>query len=277
MPTGKKTIRGTTPCFADRVGARTAAGITATVYRVNQDADQWHILLAWQHDGSLYTVSEHVIKPYTYTPGREEPRPAAASLVLVQPTGLMRLTRRRFLGGAAAAAVGGAGIYELVDQLVGRRRRVRPPAPTPPREQHVFDLEHVESEGVEVLVPPLHSEIVTATLKVDDLRAAQHDLEHALRELDARYAPTPPGSASRSPGGCRTSSSASRAQAKAHLPFDRRARQAGAAAERAASRATRTTTILEQQRRRGAAAQRQPRAHRRRAQGALRRPRRSSR
>jgi hypothetical protein len=41
-----------------------ANGITATIYTVNQDADQWHILLAWHHRGSLYTVSEHVIKPY---------------------------------------------------------------------------------------------------------------------------------------------------------------------------------------------------------------------
>ena len=29
----------------------------------------------------------------------------------------MRLTRRSFLGGAAAAALGGAGIYELVNRL----------------------------------------------------------------------------------------------------------------------------------------------------------------
>ena len=28
----------------------------------------------------------------------------------------MRLTRRRFLGGAATAALGGGGIYELVDR-----------------------------------------------------------------------------------------------------------------------------------------------------------------
>ena len=62
---GKKTIHGTTPCFADAAGPQKARGITATVYRVNQDADQWHILLAWQHSGSLYTVSEHVITPYT--------------------------------------------------------------------------------------------------------------------------------------------------------------------------------------------------------------------
>ena len=47
-----------------RGGHEKATGIMATVYRVNQDADQWHILLAWHHAGSLYTVSEHVINPY---------------------------------------------------------------------------------------------------------------------------------------------------------------------------------------------------------------------
>jgi hypothetical protein len=64
IPNGQKTIRGKTACFADAGGVRKAPGITATVYRVNQDADQWHILLAWRHDGSLYTVSQHVIVPY---------------------------------------------------------------------------------------------------------------------------------------------------------------------------------------------------------------------
>lgn len=64
IPNGKKTIRGTTPCFSDNAGTQKANGIRATIYRVNQDADQWHILLAWRHAGSLYTVSEHVIAPY---------------------------------------------------------------------------------------------------------------------------------------------------------------------------------------------------------------------
>src|SRR5438128_1764058 len=36
--TGSKTLRGTTPCFADAHGTRKARGIVATVYRVNQDA-----------------------------------------------------------------------------------------------------------------------------------------------------------------------------------------------------------------------------------------------
>jgi hypothetical protein len=64
IPQGKKTIRGTTPCFADAAGKQSAPRISATVYRVNQGADQWHILLAWKHAGSLYTISEHVIVPY---------------------------------------------------------------------------------------------------------------------------------------------------------------------------------------------------------------------
>jgi hypothetical protein len=82
---GKKTIRGVTPCFADSAGTRTAHGITAAVYRVNQDADQWHILLAWHHNGGLYTVSEHVIQPYSYRQVVKNLDRLLAGLVLVRP------------------------------------------------------------------------------------------------------------------------------------------------------------------------------------------------
>jgi hypothetical protein len=88
IPNGSKTpIRGTTPCFADAAGTRTAHGVTATVYRVNKDADQWHILLAWHHRGSLYTVSEHVIQPYTYQAVAKNLDRLLAGLVLVRPEG----------------------------------------------------------------------------------------------------------------------------------------------------------------------------------------------
>lgn len=83
--TGKKTLRGTTPCFSDPAGTRTRRGITATVYRVNQDADQWHVLLAWRRQGSLYTVSEHVIKPYTYRQVVKNLDRLLDGLVLVTP------------------------------------------------------------------------------------------------------------------------------------------------------------------------------------------------
>jgi len=83
---GKKTLRGTTPCFADAAGKVRENGIVATVYTVNQDADQWHILLAWHHSGSLYTVSEHVIVPYdSASKVTQNLRHLLTSLVLVQP------------------------------------------------------------------------------------------------------------------------------------------------------------------------------------------------
>jgi hypothetical protein len=88
IPNGKKTIRGTTPCFAGAAGTRTLHGIKATVYRVNQDADQWHILFAWRHSGSLYTISEHVIKPYiSSTQVTKNLDRLLAGLVLVRPQG----------------------------------------------------------------------------------------------------------------------------------------------------------------------------------------------
>jgi hypothetical protein len=84
---GTKTIRGVSPCFADAAGTVRAAGIVATLYRVNQGADQWHILLAWHHQGSLYTVSEHVINPYDSAARVvKNLRRLLQSLVLVRPS-----------------------------------------------------------------------------------------------------------------------------------------------------------------------------------------------
>jgi hypothetical protein len=86
IPNGKKTIRGTTLCFSGEAGTIRAHGIRATLYRVNQDADQWHVLLAWHHDGSLYTVSQHVIQPYdSATLVTRNLRRLLAGLVLVEP------------------------------------------------------------------------------------------------------------------------------------------------------------------------------------------------
>jgi hypothetical protein len=63
---GGKVRRTTMPCFSDPHGKRRLGGITATMYTVNRGVDQWHILYAWHDHGSLYAVSEHVIKPLTY-------------------------------------------------------------------------------------------------------------------------------------------------------------------------------------------------------------------
>ena len=83
-PVGKQKIA----CFSEPVGRVSAKGIRATVYQVNQGADQWHILLAWHHKRSLYTVSEHVIAPYRFTSQvRVNLLRLLQGLVLVDPEG----------------------------------------------------------------------------------------------------------------------------------------------------------------------------------------------
>ena len=74
------------PCFSDRGGTVRAGEITATVYNVNQDADQWHVLYAWRYAGSLYAVSEHVAPPFGYRKVRQTLDRILRGLVLVQPT-----------------------------------------------------------------------------------------------------------------------------------------------------------------------------------------------
>jgi hypothetical protein len=81
---GKRQV-GTTPCFADSRGEKTVAGYRVTEYTVNQDADQWHVLYAWRHKGSLYTLSEHVAPPYTFPRIVENLNRMMGELVLVQP------------------------------------------------------------------------------------------------------------------------------------------------------------------------------------------------
>ena len=76
--------RNLIPCFADPHGTVSANGIKATVYTVNQDADQWHILYAWRHRGSLYTVSEHVAPPLNYAKVRVYLNRILRGLVLVR-------------------------------------------------------------------------------------------------------------------------------------------------------------------------------------------------
>jgi hypothetical protein len=74
------------PCFADARGTITENGIRATMFTVNQDADQWHVLLAWRHQGSLYTLSEHVAAPLTYSKVVSYLKRELRSLVRIEPT-----------------------------------------------------------------------------------------------------------------------------------------------------------------------------------------------
>jgi len=73
------------PCFSDPSQKVTANGITAQLYRVNQDADLWHALLLWRKDGTLYTLSEHVAPPLTFNHVVRYLKQELSSLVLIRP------------------------------------------------------------------------------------------------------------------------------------------------------------------------------------------------
>ncbi len=108
----------------------------------------------------------------------------------------MRLRRRTLLGTAAAGALTATGAYELVDWLT--RPAHRSSVLAHPPEQHVLDaIRTVVDGGVEVLVPPLHHQVVTARLRVGESRAAlaeaRGELESLLSGLDRDFAPTPTG------------------------------------------------------------------------------------
>jgi hypothetical protein len=82
---GRKVERPTIPCFADPHGTKHFGKVAATVYTANQGVDTWHILYAWRHDGSLYTISEHVTNPYTYAEVVKNLDHMMRTLSLVEP------------------------------------------------------------------------------------------------------------------------------------------------------------------------------------------------
>jgi hypothetical protein len=82
---GKKHV-SSVPCFADSRGQKSIGGFRVTEYTVNQDADQWHVLYAWKHNGSLYTLSQHVAPPLTFPKVVQSLNRMMRSLVLVEPS-----------------------------------------------------------------------------------------------------------------------------------------------------------------------------------------------
>jgi hypothetical protein len=81
-----KTVRKPVPCFADSQGMRRIGDIAATLYTVNQGIDEWHLLYAWRRNGSLYTISEHVIAPYSYKQVVRNLDRMTGGLVLLEPS-----------------------------------------------------------------------------------------------------------------------------------------------------------------------------------------------
>jgi hypothetical protein len=108
------------------------------------------------------------------------------------------LTREGFLRRSALGALAASGLYGLVDTLAPPPARALATGPRHPAEQHVlWGVRILRENGVEVVVPPRHHQIVTATLRVGpdrrELRAARAELEHVLAGLDRRFPSTPAG------------------------------------------------------------------------------------
>jgi hypothetical protein len=86
LTTGGKTRRRSVPCFSDPRETRIVRGRKVTVYTVNRDADQWHVLYAWRRDGTLYTVSEHVAPPLTFNKVMRNLDRLVETAAIVKPT-----------------------------------------------------------------------------------------------------------------------------------------------------------------------------------------------
>ncbi len=107
------------------------------------------------------------------------------------------VTRRDFLARSAAAVLAAGGLYELVDGIAAPTRAAAATAAVPPEQHLLVNVPVITDNGVQVLVPPLHHQLVTAKLRVGKTKAAlqeaKRELEQALQALDRSFAPTPAG------------------------------------------------------------------------------------
>ena len=153
----------------------------------------------------------------------------------------MKLTRKELLlGGAAGAALGAAGIYELVDRLADSPTHFgegREP------EQHLLDGMRIEdSEGVEIVIPTRHHQMVTAKIadSPGSLAEARAALSDVLQKLDGEYPGTPEGLAITVAWGLPYFHTHVPGAAELHLPSTG-ARTSAPSSTPGASRATRRT------------------------------------
>src|SRR2546429_9973922 len=106
----------------------------------------------------------------------------------------MSSPRRDFLQRAGALALGASGIYGLAEGIDARPARASGAASRPlPPEQHVpGDLRLVRDNGIEVVVPPLHHQVVPANLRIERTPASPRKAKAALEaELRRVQRPDP--------------------------------------------------------------------------------------
>src|SRR5262245_26877390 len=107
--------------------------------------------------------------------------------------GQQRFTRRLFARRVGGAVLG-APFLSLLDGITLARPRV---ARSPPHEQHVVPgARHTSDNGVEIVVPPLYHEVVTARLTTGsgrELLAARDELRLALQHIEKGHVAGPGG------------------------------------------------------------------------------------
>ena len=156
-------------------------------------------------------LSEHVAPPLDLQPRRSLPEARAEQprADQAEPAELMKLTRRDVIVGAAAGAVGATGIYELVDRLAG----VDPGA----RSRHVEAARAASARrhpgravgrhsGARAAAPSRADHRAHRGRPLGSRRRAPHARARARRARCRVREHALPGSASRSAGASRTSS-----------------------------------------------------------------------
>ncbi len=115
-----------------------------------------------------------------------------------------RFSRRAFVrgaGGAAVGAISARGIYEALDAMgLAAPERAAAATVTRPEEQYlVTGLEKITDNGVEVVIPPIYNDVITAKLaagvkwSAGTLKSARSRLESALRSVEEGLPPTAGG------------------------------------------------------------------------------------
>ena len=276
---------GSVPCFADRGATKRLGSITATV--VHRESGHRRVARALPlapRRTRCTRSAEHVVVAVLVRAGRDRTSSASsAASFRSSRRSDMRLTRRALLGSAAAGALAAAG--DLRARRQAGRLAVATRSGTVPPEQHLLDgIGVVVDNDVEVLVPPLHHQVVTATLAVSprpaDLTRGGRDSRAAIRRLESRYDATPAGLGSHRRLGHAVLRSL-RPAAGGAPPARRQARD-GCRRSKTVRALDRRDPLPERpardasrgERCRGAPAERPPRPHRGRGEDAVRRARR---
>jgi hypothetical protein len=119
-------------------------------------------------------------------------------------TDLGQISRRSFLKRATTVSLGALatrGIYQVLEELdvIPPARAWAAPATRPQEQYLVSNIEVITDNGVQVAIPPLYNDVITAKLKssrtwtASALKTAQTRLEKALAVIERAHPPTAAG------------------------------------------------------------------------------------